>query len=126
MRDDSSDDFDPYEPRKTPVARRRHDPFRIMSRERWPAEKGRHAMPIRPRARPSDRELPDAGESSSERGVWEERAPFPGLRSFAVRGDEGERLAEVTAIAEIVDEAFLLGLERLLERYRPRPTLRVI
>lgn len=82
-------------------------------------------MPVRPHPRPTLRELPQHGHASNHRGVWEEHSPFPNMRSFAVVAEDG-RIAEVTALAEIVDHAFLAGLERLLDRYRPRKSLKAV
>lgn len=121
-----ADDFDPYTAVPRSAVPKRPDPFRLMSRDVWPAKTGRHSRPARPRPTPSERELPAPGEASNERGIWEERSPFLGTRQFAVVADNGERIASVVALTGIVDYAFIAGLERLLERYRPPQTLKVI
>jgi len=43
-----------------------------------------------------------------------------------VIGPDGGRIATVTAVESIVDEAFVMGLEKLLNRYRPAVKLSII
>ena len=115
------DDFDPYNPPVRAPSARRPDPFLVLSRTAWPAKKGRHSVPAERSTVPAT-----PRETTAPRGVLEERSPFRGTRAFAVVATEGERIATVIAVADIVDEAFALGLERLLERYRPLDKLKAI
>lgn len=118
------DDYNPYTDNlRRPARSGRRDPFLVLSRSAWPARKGRNGRPI---VRPVERSIYGNGAPEPRRGVFEDDCPLPGLRTFAVIGPDGGRIATVTAVESIVDEAFVMGLEKLLNRYRPAVKLSII
>lgn len=121
------DDFDPYSPK------RRAERARQALSEKEAFRKGfdmataaRRGLPVYPHATPPERELPPPAEIPAERGVWEERSPFLGTRSFTLSKANGDAIANFTWSAELVDERVISWMWRILDRYEPVAKLHIV